>query len=68
MLFDYNKSMTAKTCTSTYAITASNKHHMQVLHKVKYLGKPKYVQLLLVNQCMIEKALVDHYDLFRDHV
>jgi hypothetical protein len=36
------------------------------IYKIKYLGQPKYV--LVVNQCTIEKALVDYFDLSLDHV
>jgi hypothetical protein len=51
------------------AITARNEHHMQAFYKVKYLEKSKYMlRLLLVVQYMIEKALVDRYDLSLDGV
>jgi hypothetical protein len=42
-------------------------HATSTIWKVKYLGQPKYV-LLVVEQCTIEKALVDHYNLSLDHV
>jgi hypothetical protein len=36
-------------------------------YKIKYLWKPKYVLVVAVDQCTVEKALVDHYDLSLDH-
>jgi hypothetical protein len=43
------------------------RHATSTVCKSKYLGKPKYVQVV-VDQCTIEKALVHHYDLSLDHV
>jgi len=37
------------------------------IYKIKYLGKPKYVLIVVVDQWTIEKAMVDHYDLSLDH-
>lgn len=45
-------------------------HHMQQAPYAsiyKYLGKPKYVPVVVVDQYNIEKDLVDHYDLSLDH-
>jgi hypothetical protein len=31
------------------------------IYKIKYLGKPKYVLVVVVDQCTMEKALMDYY-------
>jgi hypothetical protein len=37
------------------------------IYKIKYLGKPKYELVVVVDQCTTEKALMDYYDLSLDH-
>jgi hypothetical protein len=37
------------------------------IYKIKYLGKPKNVLVVVVDQCTMEKALMDYYCLSLDY-
>jgi hypothetical protein len=37
------------------------------IYKIKYLRKPKYVLVVVEDQCIMEKALVDYYSLPLDY-